>query len=156
MFSLLFVLLGTTFSNLPQPSIYSPGERIAYVLRCYFWAVYALLAGVGRVVARRFFSNQIDGTVPTEGRSLQVNRACIQKTTEQILLLLVGHLGLALVLTPEDLIVFPWLVALFLIGRLTFWIDYSRSGPARAFGFATTFYPTVVVCIYVGLRLIRG
>ena len=155
-FSLLFVLLGTTFSNLPQPSIHSPGERIAYVLRCDFWAVFALLAGVGRVAARRFFSNQIDGTVPAEGRSLQVDRAYIQNTTEQILLLLMGHLGLALVLAPEDLIVIPWLVALFLIGRVTFWLGYSRSAPARAFGFATTFYPSVVVCLYVGLRLITG
>ena len=125
-------------------------------MRCDFWAGFALLAGVGRVAGERFFSNQIDGSVPAEGRSLQVNRSYIQNTAEQLLLLLVAHAGLAGVLPERSLTVIPVLVALFLVGRATFWAGYLRSAPARAFGFATTFYPTVAVFFYVGFRLLAG
>ena len=155
-FSVLFVWLGHGLLDLAAPAVTSPGERIAYALRCDFWAGLALLAGVGRVAGERFFSNQIDGAVPAEGRGLQVDRAYIQNTTEQLLLLLVAHAGLALVLPAASLKVIPLLVALFLVGRVTFWAGYLRSAPARAFGFATTFYPTVAVFFYVAFRLLAG
>lgn len=120
-FSVLFVLLGATLVDLSPPSVTSPGERIAYALRCDFWAGLALLAGIGRVAGERFFSNQIDGAVPAQGRGLQVNRAYIQNTTEQIILLLIAHAGLALVISEDSLIVIPLLVSLFLVGRVAFW-----------------------------------
>ena len=85
-----------------------------------------------------------------------MDRAYIQNTTEQLLLLLVAHAGLALVLPVESLSLIPLLVALFLVGRITFWAGYLRSAPARAFGFATTFYPTVAVLFYVAFRLLTG
>jgi len=155
-FSLLFLWLGRWLLDLSPPAVTSSGDRIAYALRCDFWATFALLAGVGRVAGERFFSDQIDGAVPAEGRHLQVDRAYIQNTTEQLLLLLVAHAGLALVLPVESLSLIPLLVALFLVGRITFWAGYLRSAPARAFGFATTFYPTVAVLFYVAFRLLTG
>ena len=45
------------------------------------------------------------------------------------------------------------LVMLFVIGRVTFWVGYHYSGPARAFGFGTTFYPTVAVYIFLLSRI---
>ena len=155
-FSVLFVWLGPAIFDPSLPAVDSAGDRIAYALRCDFWAAFALLAGVGRVAGERFFSNQIDGAVPAEGRELQVDRAYIQNTSEQLLLLLVAHAGLALVLPAESLGVIPLLVALFLVGRVTFWAGYLRSAPARAFGFPTTFYPTVAVFFYVAFRLLAG
>lgn len=155
-FSVLFVVAGHALLDLSPPAAASPGDRIAYALHWDFWAGLALLAGVGRVGGQRFFSNQIDGTVPAEGHSLEVNRAYIQNTTEQLILLLVAHAGLALVLEPELLTLIPILVALFLIGRITFWAGYQHSAPARAFGFATTFYPTVAVFVYVAFRLLAS
>ena len=80
-----------------------------------------MLAGIGRVAGERYFSNQIDGAVPAQGRGLQVNRAYIQNTTEQIILLLIAHAGLALVISEDSLIVIPLLVSLFLVGRVAFW-----------------------------------
>jgi hypothetical protein len=155
-FSALFVWLGSALLDISSPLAASPADRIAYALRCDFWAGLALLAGVGRVAGERFFSGQIDGAVPAEGRELQVDRAYIQNTSEQLLLLLVAHAGLALVLPAGSLGVIPLLVALFLVGRVTFWAGYLRSPPGRAFGFATTFYPTVAVFFYVAFRLVAG
>jgi hypothetical protein len=84
---------------------------------------------------------------------LQVNRAVLQNTMEQLLLLLVAHAGLALALDGPALRVIPVLVTLFLLGRITFWAGYLRSPPARAFGFATTFYPTAAALLYAATRL---
>ncbi|MEE3328200.1 MAG: MAPEG family protein [Myxococcota bacterium] len=153
-FSVLFVAVGLYLFDSPVLGYDSPGDRIAYALRCDFWAGFALLAGIARVAGQRFFSNEIDGSVPAEGHSLQVNRTYIQNTTEQIILLLMAHAALSLVVSSELLRLIPILVALFLIGRVTFWAGYLRSAPARAFGFAATFYPTVAVFVFVAFRLV--
>jgi len=155
-FSAAFVLAAGWLLELPVPPADTPGDRVAYALRCDFWAGLALLAGVARVASKRFFSNQIDGSVPAKGHSLQVDRTYIQNTTEQLLLLVCAHVGLSLVLSPERLHLIPVLVCLFLIGRVTFWVGYLRSPPARAFGFGTTFYPTVIVFLYVCIRAVSG
>ena len=153
-FSVLFVLAGLSFFTSPVVGVESPGDRIAYVFRCDFWAGFALLAGIARVAGQRFFSGEIDGSVPAAEHSLQVNRTYIQNTVEQIVLLLIAHAALALVVSSEMLRLIPILVALFLAGRVTFWAGYLKSPPARAFGFATTFYPTVAVFFFVAFSLV--
>ena len=50
----------------------------------------------------------------------------------------------------------PVLVGLFVVGRVAFWIGYHQSPLSRAFGFATTFYPTVVVLVWVAWRVAHG
>jgi uncharacterized membrane protein YecN with MAPEG domain len=36
---------------------------------------------------------------------------------------------------------------MFFIGRLAFFAGYAKGAPARAFGFAFTFYPTILLTI---------
>jgi hypothetical protein len=72
-----------------------------------------------------------------------------------LVLAIVAHLALVLVVPDDSIRVVAILVMLFVIGRAAFWIGYHFSGPARAFGFATTFYPTVAVYAYVIVRLLR-
>jgi hypothetical protein len=155
-FSVLCLLIAHLLLELPAPSSTTPGERLAYALRNDFWAGFALLAGVARVASQRFFSKELDGSVEAEGPILRIHRAYIQNTLEQLLLLLIAHSALSLVLSAEMLPVIPLLVALFLIGRITFWAGYLRSPRARAFGFATTFYPTVCVFLFVAFRWLVG
>ena len=154
-FSVAFVVAALRLVPIDPPAVATQADRVAFALRCDFWAALALLAGVGRVANQRFFSNEIDGSVAPRARALEVNRAYLQNTTEQLLLLVFAHLGLALALDAASLRVIPILVALFLIGRATFWAGYLRSPPARAFGFATTFYPTVAAMLWAALRLAR-
>lgn len=93
---------------------------------------------------------------PTAG--IAVGRAVIQNTHEQATLAVVSHLALATLLPFRILGPIPLLVELFCIGRLTFWLGYKRGAAARAFGFATTFYPTamalVVATVLVGVRAV--
>lgn len=153
LFSASFVWLGVRYAPVEAPAAAAAAERLAFALRCDFWAGFALLAGIARIAAERFFGGEIDGSRPARSASLQVSRAVLENTTEQLLLLLVAHAGLALVLEGAALRVIPVLVALFLVGRAAFWAGYLRSPPARAFGFATTFYPTVAAMLYAAVQL---
>jgi hypothetical protein len=155
-FSAAFVLVALRLPLFEAPAAATEAERVAYALRCDFWAALALLAGIGRIANQRFVADEIDGSVPPRARSLEVHRAYLQNTTEQLLLLVFAHVGLALAADAASLRLVPILVALFLVGRAAFWIGYLRSPPARAFGFATTFYPTVAVYVYAALRLAAG
>jgi hypothetical protein len=152
-FSVLFVALGWHVSPIPAPAAANAGERLAYALRCDLFAALALFAGIARVAAQRFFGGEIDGSVAPRARSLEIHRTYIQNTLEQFVLLLIAHLAFAAVEPAEHLRLLPVLVALFLLGRAAFWIGYFASPPARAFGFAATFYPTVAVLLYAAGRI---
>lgn len=126
--------------------------RLEYVLKCEVFAALCLLAGVGRIANRRFFTPEAIGG--GESPSIELDRRYVQNTLEQLVLAIVAHLALVTIVAPESIRVVAVLVMLFVIGRATFWIGYHRSGPARAFGFATTFYPTVAVYAFVVYRIV--
>ena len=46
------------------------------------------------------------------------------------------------------------LTALFVMGRLLFWIGYHKNPYLRAFGFGITFYPTVMAFIWLILKMV--
>lgn len=50
--------------------------------------------------------------------------------------------------------VVPAAAILFVFGRIAFVAGYARGAPARAFGFALTFYPTVFMLLASGVALI--
>lgn len=153
LFSIAFVLVARHAGVFEAPAASSPEARIAYALRCDFWAALALFAGIARIAAARFFTNEIDGSVAARARTLEIDRAYLTNTSEQLLLLVFAHVGVALVVAEPELVMIPILVALFLVGRVTFWLGYHHSAPARAFGFGTTFYPTVACLVYAAVRL---
>lgn len=120
-------------------------DRLALWLACVaFVGLWPMLA-VARLAGHRFFTPQdIDGGGSNDGtpRARQL-QAVLQNTLEQALLAFVAS-GAWLWLAPEArrglAIVFA---VYFAVGRLLFFIGYSRSAPARALGFALSFYPTV-------------
>ena len=50
--------------------------------------------------------------------------------------------------------VVPVAAILFVIGRIAFAAGYGGGAPARAFGFALTFYPTVVMIVACAVALV--
>jgi MAPEG family protein len=126
--------------------------RLEYAFKWEVVAALCLLAGVARIANRRFFIPEaIEGGA---AKSIEIDQRYLQNTLEQLVLAFVGHLALVTMVAPESIRVVGVLVMLFVIGRVTFWIGYRYSGTARAFGFATTFYPTVAVYVYVVLRMV--
>ena len=57
---------------------------------------------------------------------------------------------------PEEARTLIILTALFLMGRVLFWVGYHYNPYMRAFGFGITFYPTVAVYFWLILRMVFG
>jgi len=145
-FCALFLAVGYVVVPPPEiPTAEGPGARIAFALECDVFVFLCLVAAVGLVGNLRFFSPQdIQGSaVGNPSDRIKVPLAFLQNTLEQCVLAVGAHLALAAVLRTPEMRLIPPLVALFVIGRAAFWIGYRQSGIGRAFGFATTFYPTV-------------
>ena len=125
--------------------------RLEYALKCEVFAALCLLAGVAKIANRRFFiPDAIEGG---DSPSIEIDRRYVQNTLEQLVLAIVAHLALVVIVAPESIRAVAVLVMLFVIGRVTFWFGYHRSGAARAFGFGTTFYPTVAVYAFLLVRM---
>ncbi len=71
-------------------------------------------------------------------------RACLQNTVEQLVLALALWPITGTVLAVDGPGVVVCLGVGFAIARVAFWIGYHLSPPLRAFGFAATFYPTLM------------
>lgn len=107
---------------------------------------------IGRLAQRRFFDDDtIDGQPLTGGAAIDAK--VLQNTVEQVVLALciwplVGFfLGAGTVLA---------LGIGFAVARVAFWVGYHVAPPLRAFGFAATFYPTVLAALWVLWRLTVG
>lgn len=111
-----------------------------------FFPGLVLLAMVGRLAARRFFDDDaIDGDEFLPGSGGDIDVRVLNNTTEQCLL--------AALIWPMALIQLGGATVLvmalaFAVARLAFWIGYHWSPPLRAFGFAATFYPTVLAGLW--------
>lgn len=122
----------------------------------------ALLGGwmavtIGNVARLRFFSPaDIDagGTTTDESEPVRRANAILRNTLEQVVLsLCVQAAAVATIPNPGFLIAV--LAGLFSAGRVLFWAGYAEGAEARAFGFALTFYPSIVTLVAIVLSLTR-
>ena len=111
-----------------------------------------LAAAIGRVAAIRFTSAEdIDG----EDASDRVRQAgaVLRNTLEQAALALFAQVALAIVVDRSALVL-GLHAALFTIGRTLFWVGYPQGAQGRAFGFALTFYPSVLMLLATVVALV--
>lgn len=103
---------------------------------------------VGRVAMARFFSAEDFDAAAGRGGSPSVIRtnAVLQNTVEQAMLAAFAGCAVTLLYEGAPLIVATQ-TGLFTIGRVLFWHGYARGAEARAFGFALTFYPSLLVLL---------
>ncbi|MGR3455415.1 MAPEG family protein [Pseudooceanicola sp.] len=119
-----------------------------------FPAGLVMLVMVGRLAQRRFFDDStIDGAAFAPGSAGAIDQAVLTNTTEQLVLALMiwplaGYvLGAGVVLA---------LGLGFGVARVLFWVGYHLSPPLRGFGFAASFYPTVLAALWMLWRLLSG
>lgn len=116
------------------------------LLTAFFVPGLTMLAMIGRLAQRRFFDDDtIDGEAFAPGSAAWIDQRVLVNTTEQIVLALAIWPFVAV--TLGGLVVMVMGVA-FGIARLLFWIGYHMSPPLRGFGFAATFYPTVLAALW--------
>ena len=101
---------------------------------------------IGWISARRFFDDAlIGGAEPAPGSRADIDQRVLRATLEQLVP--------ALAVWPFAAITLGGAVAIalglsFALMRLVFWLGYHLSPPLRAFGFAATFYPTVLAGLW--------
>lgn len=156
-FCVVWVWTGHAFMDIDLPLWVTTGDRMAYVAKCEIFAALTLLAGVMAVAGQRFFSDHaIEGQTEGLSDALSINLRYIQNTLEQLVLLVITHMAYAATADNSEMKIIPILVSLFLIGRVCFWVGYHQSPVSRAFGFAVTFYPSVVMMVITLWRIGDG
>lgn len=111
--------------------------------------IFSLIFSVARLARHRFFTPEdIDGSGLVPGTDT-ANRlqAMLQNTLEQAVLVISVYFGCVIVFPTAYLGAVVAGGAMFLIGRIAFYVGYKHGAVSRAFGFAFTFYPTVFLVI---------
>lgn len=140
------VWFGTVYVNLPIFT-YTWTLALAFLFPGLFLAV-----NIGRLAQRRFFDDSIiDGEAFAPGSGADIDARVLQNTVEQIVLALVLWPVTGYILAVDGPGVVLCLGIGFAIARVAFWVGYHISPPLRAFGFAATFYPTLIALGWAGL-----
>ena len=140
---------------LPEQNVSS---AIVHALRWDVLLVVWLVLNIGMLAQHRFFTPaDIDGGGLSEGTSTaKLLQSILQNTLEQAVLAFVVHLIWAAVMPWSWQAAVSAAAILFFLGRVLFSRGYLHGAPARALGFALTFYPTVVMLVLVVARLAWG
>jgi hypothetical protein len=128
--------------------------RLAFAAHWLIAPGLTLLAGVVAAGRRGFIPAAIDGARTPAHHGLEINLRYNQNTLEQTVLAAIAWVGLALALPRARLVVIPAMAALFVIGRLTFWIGYRINPLGRAFGMVLTVLPTLAAYVWLTGRLL--
>ena len=108
-----------------------------------------LMLMIGRIAQRRFFdAGLIDGAAPAPGSAADIDNRVLKNTVEQSVLALCLWPAISVMLFTDGPGVVLALSVGFAVARLAFWWGYHKSPPLRAFGFAATFYPTVLALLW--------
>lgn len=109
----------------------------------------SLMIAIARLAKHRFFTPQdIDGSALTVGTErARLLQSLLQNTLEQLGLAVPVYAAWAALAPFGWLPTLPASACLFLLGRLLFFHGYARGAAARSFGFALTFYPTIMLLL---------
>jgi len=119
----------------------------------------SLFICIARLAKHRFFTPEdINGSALTEGTSrAKLLQALLQNTLEQVVLAVTVYFVCSFMFPSNFLGLIPAAAAMFIVGRILFYVGYSGGAPSRAFGFAFTFYPTAFLgCVAVYYLVVRG
>lgn len=113
----------------------------------------ALAAIIARISQRRFFhEDYIDGQQMQGGA--EIDQRVLRNTVEQLVLAMAIWPAAAVMLGARGPGVIIVLGVGFTLARMAFWAGYHRAPTFRAFGFAATFYPTVLVAVWAVLAFL--
>lgn len=117
----------------------------------------ALAFCIARLAAHRFHTPaDLDGSGMTEGtRQARLLQALLQNTLEQLVLAVPVYAAWGALAPARWLGVLPVAAGMFLLGRALFFVGYARGARGRAFGFALTFYPTVLLLLGAAVFAVR-
>ncbi len=157
--SILVIWASIVFDPLNYSQINQVLERLTILGLSLILPIFFVIISIGRLAKFRFFSPEdIDGSGLTSGTSeAKILQSLLQNTLEQSVIAFGVYTVWCLLMPGSWLSVIPLCSILFGIGRACFFKGYSKGAPARAFGFALTFYSTAVLfLVLVGYQLSLG
>jgi hypothetical protein len=138
------------------PDAWGIADRLALVIKDAVFALLPGIIGICIVAAQRLDPSMFVGQVPKPNSPVDINNRFILNTFEQFTAYFIANAGLAMYCPLEEARTLPILTALFILGRILFWVGYHKNPYLRAFGFGITFYPTVVAFAWLMLMMIFG
>jgi hypothetical protein len=138
------------------PQAWGIADRLALVIKDAVFALLPGIIGICIVAGQRLDPSQFVGRVPKPNSPVDINNRFILNTFEQFTAYFIANAGLAMYCPLEEARTLPILTALFILGRILFWVGYHKNPYLRAFGFGITFYPTVVAFAWLMLMMIFG
>ena len=139
-----------------QPDAWGIADRLALVIKGAVFALLPGVIGICIVAAQRLDPSMWVGRIAKPNSSLDINTRFILNTFEQFIAYFIANAGLAIYCPLEEARSLPLLTALFVMGRILFWIGYHKNPYLRAFGFGITFYPTVMAFLWLILIMVFG
>ena len=141
------ILTFAAMSGARLPAAASLEIRLEILAAALMAPAISLFICIARLAKHRFFTPEdINGSALTEGTSrAKLLQAMLQNTLEQLALALPVYVACAFLFPIGFLGLVPAAAAMFLVGRVLFYLGYSGGARSRAFGFAFTFYPTVML-----------
>jgi uncharacterized membrane protein YecN with MAPEG domain len=132
-------------------------QRLQDALRLDLLVILWVAAGIANVARLRFFSaKDIAGSGAQQASDqVRIANAILENSFEQAVLAIVTHLIVAATFAGSTPLIAA-LASLFAVGRLLFWRGYKRGATGRAFGFALTFYPSVVALLACALAALAA
>jgi uncharacterized MAPEG superfamily protein len=125
-------------------------ERMELVLPCTLLPVATLfLAIINMALFRVHSPADIDAALAEPSKLARVYQSMIQNTLEQTALAIPIYTVAGTILPSSRLVVVPYVAILFFIGRIAFFLGYSRSAPGRSIGFTLTVIPTLLLFLEV-------
>lgn len=108
-----------------------------------------LVASVARLAKFRFFSpDDIDGNALTKAsENASLLQTLLQNTLEQLVIAISVYTAWCFLMPASWLSVLPLCSVLFALGRILFFKGYKNGPASRSFGFALTFYSTVLLLL---------
>jgi uncharacterized membrane protein YecN with MAPEG domain len=137
-----------TWGGFPQRPV-DAGARVTLWAAASALPACCVFFAIARLARHRFFtpediaSSGLNTGTP-KARSLQ---AQLQNTLEQAVLAVIAYGAWLALMPPRWGVLVAAFALCFAIGRLCFFAGYERGAPARAFGFALTFYPGALMML---------
>ena len=158
-FALALTVLGARLNPFSFQSDLSEFARLSVAIKASLAPAFFLAISIGRLAKHRFFTPEdIDGGGLVQATDqAKLLQSLLQNTLEQFVLAVVVYCAWAIVMPSVWLSVVPLAAIAFSVGRVMFFVGYKHGAPARAIGFALTFYTSiamlaaVVVVIFVQL-----
>jgi len=132
-------------------------NRITLALHCLVFPATFFLITVVRVGSQRFGnSSENPIKVMANSEAMQVDLRVLSNTHEQVVLFALTTLALSVLLPYQFLSLLPTYSAVFVLGRIIFWVAYRHNALWRAPGFAMTIMPAVGGLLYCCITILAS